>query len=359
VNDTFEPEDGLTARLRALGQLPIDSATQSRHLTAMAEAAAAPSLLGTLGNRIRIAVALVVGFMLGTTGLASAGALGPLQPIASSTLEKVGINVPEGDDVGTKRIREGCEAVEFKNHGQYLKAVREQFGKDSPQFAAAKESDCGKPVASLNGDDDEAETSEPDDKSDSAPGGKGKPDSPGKSGEKGKSGDKSSAPAGGDASGKAEAACAGGPEDKPAVDGEAVAAAAPVTSAPGMPEQLLNFFQREAERLGLLDKPKSLEDVGRIPAQAAGRARRPGHQSLPLVIAQRFDGHSALPGHFADPIGRPDGCSHGLVTCRWRCRRDAFQGSQHISEAAEATRVANPARTAPRVDVLPNPLSRW
>ena len=188
MNETFEPEDGLIARLRALGQMPVDSATQSRHLTAMAEAAAAPTLFGTLGNRVRVVVALVVGFMLGTTGLASAGALGPLQPIASTTLEKVGINVPHPDDAGTARYRgEECEDVSYKNRGSYLKAIRAKYGKDSAQLEAAKASRCGMPLSSegeeREGDDDvkgtESESGKPDDK--------GKPESPGKSEEKGKS----------------------------------------------------------------------------------------------------------------------------------------------------------------------------
>lgn len=238
-NETFEPEDGLIARLRALGQMPVDSATQSRHLTAMAEAAAAPTLFGTLGNRVRVAVALVVGFMLGTTGLASAGALGPLQPIASTTLEKVGISVPHPDDAGTARYRgEECEDVSYKNRGSYLKAIREKYGKDSAQLEAAKASRCGMPVGS-EGDDDgddvegtESESGKPDDK--------GKPESPGKSGEKGNSAEKSgnadnpnkankgeAADDNAKVSDNAEAECAGGAD---------VAQTAPPSTAPAMPE---------------------------------------------------------------------------------------------------------------------------
>src|SRR5688572_17648172 len=101
MSDTFEPEDGLTSRLRALGSLPVDPATQSQHLTAMAEAAAAPSLGATLGSRLRLAGALVLGFLLGTTGLASAGALGPLQPIAATAVEAATpLDVPNGKDAG-------------------------------------------------------------------------------------------------------------------------------------------------------------------------------------------------------------------------------------------------------------------
>ena len=240
----YEPEDGLTARLRALGQLPVDSATQSRHLTAMAEAAAAPTLFGTLGNRVRVAVALIVGFMLGTTGLASAGALGPLQPIASTTLAKVGIDVPHPDDAGTARYRgEECEDVTYKNRGSYLKAIREKYGKDSAQLETAKASRCGMPVGSdAEGDDndDAGETKDASDQQD-----KGKPESPGKSGEKGNSADKSdnankaNKGAAGDnakVSDDAEAECAGGADNAKPVAGDDVAEAAPPAAAPAMPD---------------------------------------------------------------------------------------------------------------------------
>ncbi|HVM09079.1 MAG TPA: hypothetical protein VM345_11485 [Acidimicrobiales bacterium] len=201
MTDMYEPEDGLTRRLRALGELPIDSATQSRHLTAMAEAAAAPSLLGTFGNRVRIAVALIVGFLLGTTGLASAGALGPLQPIASETLSKVGVNVPEGD-AGTERFRgdtdEPCADVEYKNHGQYVKAVRAQGG-DAAEAAASR---CGKPVRAGEGDDDTADAESDADGKGGKPDDAGKPENPGKSEEKKAA--KADKASGGDAAGDAK-----------------------------------------------------------------------------------------------------------------------------------------------------------
>ena len=241
----YEPEDGLTARLRALGQLPVDAATQSRHLTAMAEAAAAPTLFGTFANRMRVAVALVVGFMLGTTGLASAGALGPLQPIASTTLEKVGINVPHPDDAGTARHREGCEDVSYKNRGSYLKAIREKYGKDSTQLEAAKASRCGMPVGSDADGDDADDADESKDATESKE--KGKPESPGKSADKGTSADKAakadkankgeaSDDAGAKGAESSDAECAGGADNATPVEGEDVAEAAPSTSSPAIPE---------------------------------------------------------------------------------------------------------------------------
>ena len=211
--DAFEPQDGLTERLRALGQVPVDPAAQAAHLTAMAQAAAAPSLLGTFAGRLRVAAALVVGFMLGTTGLASAGALGPLQPIAATAIEATTpLDVPDGD-AGTTRFRgdgdQACEAVEYKNHGQYIKAVRKEFGKASTQYAAAKQSDCGKPVSSLGGDDADLNADKESKEESGEPKGKanGKANKDAKSNGKAKA---SGSDTDDEAPGKAEAACAGG-----------------------------------------------------------------------------------------------------------------------------------------------------
>jgi hypothetical protein len=256
MRDDFGLDDELTRRIRALGQVPIDSAMQSRHLTEMAEAAAAPTLLGTLGSRLRLAAALVVGFMLGTTGLASANALGPLQPIASTAIEAVSpLSIPHPDDAGTARFRgdgeQACEDVEYKNRGSYLKAIRAKYGKDSAELTAAKASDCGKPLASLNKAGDDATETETEDgdakksgeandnaKNDEAPGTKvsecvrnadddaaraecapdGKPETPANSG---KSGDNRPADAG-----KPAGAGAEGDANKPET---------PVTDAPPVP----------------------------------------------------------------------------------------------------------------------------
>ena len=171
MSDNLDPQDGLSARIHALGERPIDPALQSSHLTAMAEASAAPSAVGLLGSRLRVAGALVVGFLLGSTGLATAGALGPLQPIAATAVEAVTpLNVPNGhaddhakkatsgEDAGTERYHgaecTGAEAGTYKNHGQYIKAVRTAGG-DEAAVKAAAESDCGKPLSAVNGTDDE------------------------------------------------------------------------------------------------------------------------------------------------------------------------------------------------------------
>ena len=200
MHDDLDPSDELASRLRDLGRFPVDSATQSRHLTAMAEAAAAPPLLASLGSRLRVAGALLVGFMLGTTGLASAGALGPLQPIAASAIEAATpFDVPEGD-AGTERFRGGdgetCDdSVEYRNRGGYLKAIRDKYGKDSAELEAAKATDCGKPLVSRNGDDESDELDSQEQESDES----GKPEKEPKSADAGATGAE-----------KSDAACAGG-----------------------------------------------------------------------------------------------------------------------------------------------------
>lgn len=206
----FEPQDWLTDRLRAFGGQPVDSATQSQHLTAMAEAAVAPTLLGTLGSRLRIAAALGLGMLLGATGLTTAGALGPLQPIASDVVEAATpLDVPNGrgkseaahsehgpgsngkaDAPGQQRVTEGCEAgISTRTRGHYLKGIREKYGAESAQLAAAKLTRCGMPLHSegtpgADGDEGDAATNEADDADEPKNAEKGnKPDSPGKSDE--------------------------------------------------------------------------------------------------------------------------------------------------------------------------------
>ena len=181
---TEHEKDWLVDRLRALGTQPIDPATQSQHLTAIATAAVdqaqRSTFLGRVGRRVQLGAALAIGVLLGTTGLATAGALGPLQPIAAKGVEAVTpLDVPNGkgksaeaklkaqangseaDANGVERVTEGCEAgISTRNRGQYLKGVREKYGNDSAELTAAKASRCGMPVNSEGtpGSDDESTT---------------------------------------------------------------------------------------------------------------------------------------------------------------------------------------------------------
>lgn len=94
----------LEARLRALGDQAIPLEVQARHLAAMAAvtpapaAAPAPTWLrrSALSHPLRAAAAAAMVALLGSTGLASAGALpDTAQRIAHNVLEVVGIEVPD------------------------------------------------------------------------------------------------------------------------------------------------------------------------------------------------------------------------------------------------------------------------
>lgn len=241
----LDPRDAdLAARLRALGTQPVDTALQSEHLTAMAGVRSGSAFRSALGGRVKIGAGVLAGFLLGATGLTTAGAMGPLQPIASSAVRAVtpldaphgrsadapgkqkdkaedGDDASDGTESGPKRLGDGrsigtlrnwagCEDNDAGNRGQYLKAVREAGG----DLEAAKASECGKPLA------DGATADEPktdDTTADDA----GKPDEPGKSADAATAGDAGKAKAAENkdaARGKAGDAPAGGkPETAPSV----------------------------------------------------------------------------------------------------------------------------------------------
>lgn len=134
-------DDQITDRLRNMGQQPIDPATQSAHLTALAST----RTVSPLRHKLQVAGALLAGLLIGGTGLAAAGALpDTAQQAAHTTLARVGLKVPKGHD----RVTEGCDTDAngdpYKNHGQYVKAH-----KDDPD---ASKSDCGKPKVSVHDD---------------------------------------------------------------------------------------------------------------------------------------------------------------------------------------------------------------
>lgn len=180
----LDPRDDLTDRLRALGQRAVDPALQSEHLTALAGVRSGSAFRTSLAGRLKVGAGVLAGFLLGATGLTTAGAMGPLQPIAARTVEAVApVDVPKGKadqakenaekeakanrladgSIGTQRIWDGCEPGEdgktfAGNRGQYLKQER---AKGAAALQAAKDSDCGKPVADdEDGDTDELESTE-------------------------------------------------------------------------------------------------------------------------------------------------------------------------------------------------------
>jgi len=90
-----EHED-LTERLGALGDAPVADHVRDRHLLAMHAAAPAPSRERRGFDRLAVAAAAIVGFAVGSTGFALAGALpDPAQGVAHDVLSVVQVEVPD------------------------------------------------------------------------------------------------------------------------------------------------------------------------------------------------------------------------------------------------------------------------
>lgn len=180
MTSDLDPRDSLTDRLRTLGQRPVDPALQSEHLTAMAGVRAGSAFRTSLMGRVKVAAGVFAGFLIGATGLTTAGAMGPLQPIAADVVEAATPlkELPESASAKAKEAREkgaaakdvdgqgsigtardwsdGCAPVEeggatyAGNRGRYLKQER---AKGANALAIAKDSTCGKPIG---GEDDDA-----------------------------------------------------------------------------------------------------------------------------------------------------------------------------------------------------------
>ena len=158
----------LPERLHAFGTHPVDPAVQSRHLTTMASSGSSPR--PTLARRLQFAAALVVAFVALSTGLAVAQVdAGPVTAVGKQVAGVVGVDINDGKVThGTDRYY-GPECVQVadgkgaKNHGQYLKWVREH---QPEMLEAAKASKCGKP---LNADADEKDDAKDGAKADDQP----------------------------------------------------------------------------------------------------------------------------------------------------------------------------------------------
>jgi hypothetical protein len=150
---TMSDHDDLTARLRRLGEEPVDPWLATRHLTAMA--AARPARGAQWRGRMKIAAAFAAGLLLGGTGLAAADVLpNPVQGVAHDTLAKVGVHVADSENHGVARNTEGCGGMTYKNHGQFVKDAVAN-GMDA---ATAAKSPCGKPLHEKQGDDEQPAT---------------------------------------------------------------------------------------------------------------------------------------------------------------------------------------------------------
>jgi hypothetical protein len=129
--DDFEP---LVSRLHSVGQQPVDHALQQRVL-ARANRSRVTWLHST---KMKVAAAMAGGFMIGSVGLASAGALpAPAQDVARAALGAIGVDVPPGHE-----RYNGPECGDATSHGKYVEA--------HPDDPAAGKSPCGKPTRSLS-----------------------------------------------------------------------------------------------------------------------------------------------------------------------------------------------------------------
>jgi len=188
----LDPRDELTERLAALGRRPVDPAVQSEHLTALAGVRSSSAFRTSLAGRLKVAAGVMAGFLIGATGLTTAGVMGPLQPIAADVVEratpltelpgsasdsasdkakakglaKAAKDKEQGGDeageTGGEKIwgaAHGCpEETEFKNRGQFLKAAKDKELTGLLQemtFAEARRSHCGKAVDALAETDDD------------------------------------------------------------------------------------------------------------------------------------------------------------------------------------------------------------
>jgi hypothetical protein len=157
----------LAARLRALGRTPVDPIVASAHFSAMAKVRTGSRPHPARGRfgRAKIAAAFAAGLVLGSTGLASAGALGntPQNAVANAAVH-VGLDLPGG----TARSTDGCDGKTYPNHGAF---VSQGGDPHSP---------CGKPLKSTGKPDkstNKPDSPDPTDKTPDAntPKGCGKP----------------------------------------------------------------------------------------------------------------------------------------------------------------------------------------
>lgn len=178
-------------RLHELGTQPVDADVAARH---QAYLSAATPMPGRSRMRPLLAGTMLAGALLGGTGLAAA-LPGSLPEQAGSVAREVLaaaqlVDDEDGDKkaekvarkaaraaakahggYGTERFLEGCTvgdpAEPFTgNHGQYVKAHPDDPATpDVNERQVAAESDCGKPLSSLNGDEEaqENEADEPKD----------------------------------------------------------------------------------------------------------------------------------------------------------------------------------------------------
>lgn len=142
--------DALIARLRGLGDQPVDPVVASEHLTAMAAVGRAPVAARSRFGRAKVAAAFAAGLVLGGTSLASAGVMGEgVQNAVADAAAKVNVNLPGG----TARSTDGCGGITARNHGDFVRQggdPKANCGK--PQKAVDNRANAG-----VDADDDAGE----------------------------------------------------------------------------------------------------------------------------------------------------------------------------------------------------------
>ena len=92
-------ENEITQRLRAAGEHPVPGEVRAGHLSQMHAATPASTPQPKRFNRLAVAAAAFVGFAVGSTGFAMAGALpDPAQGVAHDVLSVVQVQVPDRPD---------------------------------------------------------------------------------------------------------------------------------------------------------------------------------------------------------------------------------------------------------------------
>lgn len=200
--------DDVVKRLRSLGNQPVEDGVADRHLSAMGATAPVPV---RRRRRPAVAGALLAGLVLGGTGLAAA-----LPDQASSVAKSAlaAVNLAKDDkeaDQAAKAAEKEAKAAEKENsadsnmkvgrflqgctagtpptafvgtHGQYVKAhADDPATTDVNERQVAAESDCGKPLSSLEGGSQSSSDKDAKEQSEGAgkPEDAGRPESPGKS----------------------------------------------------------------------------------------------------------------------------------------------------------------------------------
>jgi hypothetical protein len=64
------------------------------------------------------------------------------------------IEDPAGTDPGVDRSTDGCDGGTYANHGDYVSSMAHGADRQPGDVPAAAQSDCGKPIPSVDGTDD-------------------------------------------------------------------------------------------------------------------------------------------------------------------------------------------------------------